>query len=143
MAYYGIEQYFWLKLIVLVSILGFSILFFDVIMRKILGLKKEKLFTNSHVNALHKKIDWIIRIIFIVAMIVGAIYNVSRQPMERFLILEPYAILLILTYITEMITAAMQWKYVADKKESILTICRLVFITVLLFILYTTDFFGL
>lgn len=143
MAYYGIDQYFWLKLIALVGIVALSIFLFDAIMRKILNLKREKLFSNTHINALHKKMDWIIRIIFIIAMIVGAIYNVSRQPMERVLILEPHVLLLLLTYITEMVTAVMQWKYVADKNESILTICRLIFITLLLFIIFTTDFFGL
>ncbi|WP_301107203.1 DUF4181 domain-containing protein [Sporosarcina sp.] len=77
MIYYGVESYFWLKLILLLVIIGLLFFSFSAIMRRILKVEKRKPFSNNHLNPLHKKIDWTIRITFIVAMIAGGFINIS------------------------------------------------------------------
>ena len=94
-------------------------------------------------NGLHKKIDWTIRIIFVVAIIVGGLINASRLPMNPILFLEPYFLVFALIFITEIITAVMEWKYEENRNAYIFTILQLVFIAILLLSIYITDAFGI
>ncbi|WP_162805708.1 DUF4181 domain-containing protein [Sporosarcina sp. PTS2304] len=144
MDYYGIEPYFWTKLFIVVIGLVIVITTFEIIMRKLLSLKRMKFFSNEQIlNPFHRKLDWMIRIFFIFMMIIGGIINVYRSPADRFIVLEPYVVLFFLTYTTESVTAYMQWKYAEDKNEMVLTLSRLGLLSILLFVLYLTDFFGL
>jgi len=143
MIYYGIESSFWLKFILLLVIVWLFFFSFSAIMRRIFNIEKKKPFSHNHLNPLHKKIDWTIRIIFIVAMIVGSIINISRQPLNSILYLEPYFLLLMLIIFTEIVRAVMEWKYADNRNAYILTVVQLAFITILLLSIFITDFFGL
>lgn len=142
MIYYGVESSFWLKLILLLVIIGLLIFSFSAIMRKVLKVEKKKPFSHNHLNALHKKIDWTIRIIFIVAMIVGYIINISRQPLNSILFFEPYFLLFMLIFLTEVVRAVIERKYADNRNAYILTIVELAFITILWLSIFITDFFG-
>lgn len=71
MFYYGVESSFWLKLFLLLVIVGLLLFSFNAIMRKALKVEKRRPILHNHLNPLHRKIDWTIRIIFIIAIIVG------------------------------------------------------------------------
>lgn len=142
MIYYGVESSFWLKLILLLVIIGLLFFSFSAIMRRILKVEKKKPFSHNHLNPLHKKIDWTIRITFIVAMIVGGIINISRQPLNSILFFEPYFLLFMLIFLTEVVRAVIEWKYADNRNAYILTIVELAFITILLLSIFITDFFG-
>ena len=113
---YGFESSFWPKLFLLLAIMGLSIFSFNTITRKILKVKKKNAFSYNHLNDLHKKIDWTIRITFVVAMIIGFIVNTSRLPLDPILFLEPYILLIMLIFLTEIVTAVMEWKYAKKQK---------------------------
>lgn len=116
---------------------------FERVMRKLLHLKKRKLFSYNYVNSRHKKIDWIIRGIFILAIIVGGVTNISRLPKEPIWFLEPYILLFVLIFTSEIVRAVMEWKYAEERNAYILTVLQLVLLTILLAAMYLTDFFGL
>ena len=143
MYFYGIESSFWPKFLLFMGIVVLLLVSFNTITRKILKVKRKKAFSHNHLNGLHKKIDWTIRITFVVAMIAGTIINISRLPLNPFLFLEPYFILIILVFLTEIVTAVMEWKYAENRNAYIFTILQLIFIAILLFSIYITDFFGL
>lgn len=94
-------------------------------------------------NEQHKKIDWTIRIVFVVAIIVGGIINASRLPLIPILFLEPYFLLFIVIFLTEIVTAFMEWKYAENRNAYIFTVLQLIFMAILLLSIYITDFFGL
>lgn len=100
------------------------------------------MFSYNHLNDRHKKIDWTIRIAFVVAIIVGGIINISRLPLDPILFLEPYFLLFMSIFLTELVTAVMEWKYAENGNAYIFTVLQLIFITILLLSIYITGFFG-
>ena len=143
MFFYGIESSFWLKFFLFLFVLWLVMFLFSRIVRRILKVEKKKMFSYNHLNERHKKIDWTIRIVFIVVMFVGAIINSSRFPLNPILFLEPYFLLIMLVFSTEIVTAVMEWKYAENRNAYIFTVLQLIFIAILLLSVFITDFFGL
>lgn len=143
MFFYGIEPSFWLKFFLFLFALWLVMFLFGRIVRRILKVEKKKMFSYNHLNERHKKIDWTIRIVFIVVMFVGAIINSSRFPLNPILFLEPYFLLIMLVFSTEIVTAVMEWKYAENRNAYIFTVLQLIFIAILLLSVFITDFFGL
>lgn len=140
--YYGVEPNFWLKLFLFLVIIGLMFFLFNIVMRKLLRVEKPKFFSYNHLNEKHKKLDWIIRITFIIVLLIGFIINNLRVPMERIWFLEPYFLLFIFIFATETARAYMQWKYDTNRNAYIFTISQIVFMIILLVSLFTTNFFG-
>ncbi|MFE8697609.1 DUF4181 domain-containing protein [Cytobacillus sp. FJAT-53684] len=139
---YGLEASFFLKLILLIAIIILVFVLFDIFMRKLLKVEKKKFFSYNHVNEKHKKIEWMIRITFVVILFGFYIYSMS-DPVGGFLYLQfvPIA-MLIFILVTETLRAFMEWKYAANKKAYIVTVSQLVFASILVISMFTTDFFG-
>lgn len=133
---------FGLKLFLLVLLIWFLFFLFGVVMRKLLKVERKKLFSHNHINEQHKKIDWTIRIVLIVAMIVGFIINTARFP-ETIFYLEVYFFLVILVFLTESVTAYMEWNYVENRNAYVFTLIQLAFTAIILLVVYATDAFGL
>ena len=139
---YGIGSDFWLELLFILAIILLFLFSFNAVMRKLLKVEKKKTFSYNHVNEKHSKIDWTIRITIIVLMTIGFIVNVSRLPMDSIWFFEPWFLLLMLIIGTEVARAIMEWKYAKNRNAHKLTIYQLIFIFILLFVLYWTNFFG-
>ena len=103
---YGIDQYFWLKLIFMIVILLLLFIIFELVMRQWLKVEKKR-FSHNHVNDKHSKIDWSIRIIFIAFIILGSIINANRDYTERIWFLEPWYLLFGLIILSEAVRALM------------------------------------
>ena len=141
--FYFIEPIFWLKLILAIVITALAFYIFGFLMRKWLKVEKKKLFSHNHVNDMHKKIDWMLRIIFIAFIIVGAFYNAERGFSDRIWFLEPWSLLIGLTILTEAVRAFMEWKYAANKNYYIFTLSQLAFGLLLVYTTISTNFFGM
>ena len=76
-------------------------------------------------------------------MIIGFIVNTTRLPLDPILFLEPYFSLIMLVFLTEIVTAVMEWKYAENRNAYIFTVLQLIYIAILLFSIYITDAFGL
>ena len=116
---------------------------FNIIMRKWLKVEESKLFSYNHVNEQHKKIDWTIKISFIVILSLGYFYNVARDLEEKVWYFETWFILYMFIIISGVVCAIMEWKYSENRKRYIFTISQLVFILIILGVIFTTEFFGL
>ncbi|SET71420.1 protein of unknown function [Oceanobacillus limi] len=140
---FGPDSEFWLKLFLLLG--GFLLLvyIFNSIMRKILNVKKKKLFSYNHLNDKHKKIDWTIRSIFIISIIFSYFYTITRDPMETVWYLEVWFLSFVFLTISELVRAYMEWKYVKNENDYLFTISELIFVVVAAYCMFTTDFFGL
>ncbi|MBG9810069.1 DUF4181 domain-containing protein [Priestia filamentosa] len=140
---YSIEPTFGLRFISLLAIILLLWISFNTIMRKWLKVKKKKLFSYNHVNEKHKKMDWTIRVITIVSILIGFIINISRDSTDWFWFLQSWVILFIFIVVSETVRAIMERKYAKNPNAYKLTISELLFVIILFFILFKTDFFGL
>ena len=57
--------------------------------------------------------------------------------------LQPWFIIFIFIVVSEMVRAAMERKYAENPNAYKLTISQIIFMLILFFALYKTDFFGL
>ncbi|MCY8235341.1 DUF4181 domain-containing protein [Priestia endophytica] len=140
---YSIEPNFGLRLISLLAIILLLWFLFNTIMRKWLKVERKKLFSYNHVNEKHKKMDWTIRIITIASILLGFIINMSRDSTDWFWFLQSWAVLFIFIVVSETVRAVMERKYAKNPNAYKLTISELLFVLILFFILFKTDFFGL
>ncbi|WP_124052247.1 DUF4181 domain-containing protein [Priestia endophytica] len=140
---YSAEPNFGLKFISLLAIILLLWISFNTIMRKWLKVERKKLFSYNHVNEKHKKMDWTIRIITIASILLGFIINMSRDSTDWFWFLQSWAVLFIFIVVSETVRAVMERKYAKNPNTYKLTISELLFVLILFFILFKTDFFGL
>ena len=134
---------FFTSLILILSIFGLVLFIMNKFLRKWLNVEKKEFFSNQFVNKKHKKIDWTIRITFIVVMLVGFFFNVSENPSKHIWFLQPYILLFGLIFVTELVRIVMEKRYAANKNDYIFTSVQLVVISLFIIALFSTDFFGL
>lgn len=140
---YGLGPKFWLELFLLLTILLLLLVSFNAVMSKLLKVEKKKLFSNNFVNEKHSKIDWKLRITFIVVLLSGHFVNITRDPMDWIWFYEPWFLMMVFVFTTEVARAIMEYKYAENRNDYKLTISHLVFISVLFFALFWSDFFGI
>lgn len=139
---YGIDSTVWLKLFLLLAIIFLLLGIFNITMRRILRVERPKFFSYNHVNERHKKIDWIIRGICIVVIVIGTFINLVRVPQEPILFLEPGIVVIIFAFIAGAVRAVMERRYAKNPNAYLYTASQLAFVAVLVVSLYTTDFWG-
>ncbi|ASF39079.1 hypothetical protein CEH05_08110 [Halobacillus halophilus] len=140
---YGLEPTFWLRLVVVISIFLLLLVSFNVIISRWLKMERKKLFSYNHVNEKHEKIDWIIRVIAILSILLGYFINSTRGPTNWYWFLQPWFILAIFIVVSEVFRAFMEHKYAENPNAYKVTICNMVFTLILFFTLVKTEFWGL
>lgn len=131
------------SLILISSIFGLVLFFINKFLRKWLNVEKKEFFSNNFVNQKHKKIDWTIRISFIVVVLFGFFVNVSEDPSSHIWLLQPHILMFGLIVVTELVRIVMEKRYAANKNDYIFTTVQLVVISMFLLAVFSTDFFGL
>lgn len=139
---YGLEPIFWPKFLLILAVLLSLIIGFEVIMTKYLKLDKRKPFSYNHVNGKHKKIDWLIRIVFIISLFITS-FILKRNPEISNWNIKTEFLIIIFLIISEATRAFMEWKYGENPKTYILTISRLLFISILIWVTLYLDLFKL
>ncbi|PKH09747.1 DUF4181 domain-containing protein [Planomicrobium sp. MB-3u-38] len=140
---YEVEPFFWLKLLLLLTICFLLITIFNAILRRWLGVEKAKVFSHNYVNDKHKKIDWNLRLLFIIMIVLGGFINIVLIPGEAYFFLQPWFLLFGLVFTSEIIRAVMERRYAKNPNAYIFTICQSAFMLVLLIVVFATDFFGI
>lgn len=139
---YGVESMVWRKIFLIIGILSLLLFIFDFLMRKYLNLEKGKIFSHNHVNEKHKKIDWIIRISYLIIILMTQLF-IIRSNRETIWYLQIWFIMFVYLTTSEMVKAFMEWKYAENRKKYIFTISKLIFTLILLWILFSTNFLNL
>lgn len=133
----------WLDLIIYLLIFIVLIYVFDRIMIRVLGIPKTEKKLYDHAKMAHRKVDWILRLVFIIMIILGAIININRDPLPAIFILEPFSLLFILIYVSELCKAYFQWKYERERNTYKASLYRLLLVTIFLaFLLNKIGFFN-
>lgn len=107
---YGMTPEFWSELIIILLIVIFLMSIIPALIRYKMGADKNKWFSYNHINKLHKKIDWTLRIIFLISVLLSAIY-LYEQP----LLISLIFIFFILSQI--IVQAYVEWKFSDNKKN--------------------------
>lgn len=114
---------FWLRfaLIVLIVIVLISVVKF--FLRKILNIEKEKrgIFSYNHINKLHRKIDWGLRITSMITLFI-LFYLSSYQDASIYLLVFALVVFNLFDYV---VRAFFELKYTQNPKQSILTISEM------------------
>ena len=137
------------KLIIILISLVLVLYIFNYIIRKLLGVETKKWFSYNHINERHKKLDWYVRIAFIILLIFFYFLTLSNTGIlnHQYLYLLPGISAFIFLIISELLRAFMEWKYAENKKAYIATIIELCFalcfaISITIWII-TTYFSGI
>ena len=139
---YALESIFWIKLIVFMGILSLITFVFNTVMRRYLKVEKRKAFSYNHVNEKHKKIDWIIRISFVIILTTTHFF-IARNLNESIWYFENWFLLLVFIVVSEMVRIFMEWKYTENRKAYIFTISQLIFTLTILVVIFSSNFFNL
>ncbi len=134
---------FWLKFILIISILGLALYFSNKALRKWLKVEKKSMFSYNHVNDTHRKIDWTIRISFMLLLIISLFINIERIHLEPLWYLQTYTIMFVFIIVTETARAVMEKRYAENKNDYLFTLFQLGFIIVFSLSLFFTNFFWL
>ena len=127
-----------------ISIYALVIFLFNAAMRKLLNVKRKKLFSYHHLNENHKKIDWMIRITFLILIVVGGFYNTfTLGPEEKVWYLESYSLLYAFVLVSETVRAVFEKRHSDNPNDYKFTLSQLTFLTITLLLIYTTEFFGI
>ncbi|MDL4839448.1 DUF4181 domain-containing protein [Aquibacillus rhizosphaerae] len=140
---YGLEPAFWLKLVMLIVIVLLLWVSLNTIMRKWLHVERQKFFSYNHVNEKHKNIDWVIRITTMISILIGYGINITREVSNWYWFLQPWFILIIYVIASQISRAVMERKYAQNPNAYKVTISEILFLLILYFMLFKTDFLGL
>lgn len=102
-----------------------------------------KWFSNNYVNEIHKKLDWSVRIIFIILFLISNYYTFTNESTGTYFNLIPWFVLIILLILSELLRAFMEWKYAENKRDYIATIAELLLGISIVILLILTNFFSL
>lgn len=131
---------FWLKVGISIFILFLLISGVNFFLRKVFKIEKEKksVFSYNHINDLHKKVDWSIRIgSMIVSLVIIYLVIFKEFPVTLYLIL----IVLLITA-DFLVRAIFEWKYSQNPKQAILTISEMTLIIIAFIAVFQFDIFN-
>ncbi|KMK75157.1 DUF4181 domain-containing protein [Alkalihalobacillus pseudalcaliphilus] len=112
---------------------------FHWLMKKWLRVERG-FFSEKHVNEKHKKIESRIRVFFIISMLFVLVLNISLGEDEQMWTVEPLFIFALFIIVIEGFRARIEWRYTSNRNEALFTLCRLLFLLVIIGSLLLTSF---
>ncbi|WP_438297903.1 DUF4181 domain-containing protein [Sporosarcina sp. FA15] len=135
MGYPGMPPGFWIELIKILSVVILLVGVIPAVFRYRMGASKKKWFSYNHINEFHKKVDWTLRIVFAISLIISGILFIS-QPFITYIVLGFFT----LTQIG--VQAYIEWRFSDNKKDFQVSLIQLTltFITLFGFIFWLEYF---
>ncbi|MDI2588447.1 DUF4181 domain-containing protein [Psychrobacillus sp. NEAU-3TGS] len=115
---------------------------FNRIMAKVLKVEKKRIFSNNYVNELHKKLDWILLIAFIIVFIVFNMGKIEYPQLAN----NPWyflGVLSIIFVLGQLVRVFMEWKYATNRRDYLYTLSEMLFMVIIIFTFAQTNFLGL
>ena len=134
---------FLIKLIVFLISIVLVLIIFNYAVRKLLGVDRRKWFSYNHINERHKRLDWSVRIVFVIYLFFVFLYTANNIEVGTPWYFQTWFIVIIFLIISELIRAFIEWKYVENKKAFIATFLELCFAISIIILTITTNFFGI
>ncbi|WP_273833944.1 DUF4181 domain-containing protein [Guptibacillus sedimenti] len=134
---------FWITVILVLSAFCLGLYYLNKALRKWLKVEKKSMFSYNHVNGTHRKIDWAIRISFMLLLISSLFINIERIPLEPLWYLQTHIIMFVFIIVLETARAIMEKLYAENKNDYLFTLFQLGIIVAFLLSLFRTNFFWL
>lgn len=133
-----------IRIKLVIFLVGYLVLtfVFRYFMRNYLKIEKRKGFFRKHVNDRHKNVEHILTII-VIALFIGAYFYETRTANGTGRFFLNGIILVGSVIVLNIVQAFMEWKYLENRKEYILTLSELIFAITLLGIAFASNLFGL
>ncbi|UOQ86556.1 DUF4181 domain-containing protein [Gracilibacillus salinarum] len=106
-------------------------------------LNVEKLPPNQHLNKQHEQLDWTIRIITIMVIVFGFLFNKTREYGDTIWWLQPWIPLAVGALIGATAKAYMEWKYAENPRQYVATISELCLAVVSVIGIIAVGYFDL
>ena len=131
MGYPGMPLGFWVELIIILSVVILLVGVIPAVFRYRMGAGKKKWLSYNHINKFHKKVDWTLRIVFVISVIISAILF-NSQPFITYIIFGIF----ILTQIG--VQAYIEWRFSVNRKDFQVSLIQLTltFVTLLGFVFW-------
>ncbi|MFJ7935627.1 DUF4181 domain-containing protein [Sporosarcina sp. NPDC096371] len=126
---------FWPKFILFAAIVIAINASIQLLVRKLLNVEKKKSFLRTHVNHLHRGIDWGIWIVTVIGT-AASFYLIFSKDYSLYLYL---VVLLCFNITSDIVRAFFEWKYSETPKHSILTISEMIYITIVVVVIIQFD----
>lgn len=119
--------------LMLILVLWLLIFTFDSLMSKYLKVENPDFFSYNYINEKHKKIVWILRIVFLIAVVFLSYYApINIFGYEIYSNYIPAIIIMVFWMISDSIKAFMEWKYSDNRRDYIFTLSKLAFFLVIM-----------
>ncbi|MGN7410869.1 DUF4181 domain-containing protein [Sporosarcina sp. SAFN-010] len=107
---YGMPPGFWTEFIIIILIIILLVGIIPAVFRYKMRADKKKWFSYNHINKFHKKIDWTLRIVYMISLIVSAIFFYTK-PLLISIILAVF----VLSQIS--VQAFIEWKFSENRRN--------------------------
>ncbi|MBM7836906.1 Ca2+/Na+ antiporter [Alkalihalobacillus xiaoxiensis] len=134
---YVSEQNFWGPFLLIMLVFLLLLWIFNWVTRKLLKVEKKPLFSYNHITEKHKKVDWTIRITFIVSVFVNVFITVSIPGWP----VQPGVLIIIFIIVLEIARAVFEKKYAENENDYKFTLYQLGFIVLLFSIILFSGVF--
>ncbi|MER2192240.1 MAG: DUF4181 domain-containing protein [Solibacillus sp.] len=123
--------------------LALLLIIFNYTVRKLLGVGRKKPFSYHHMNQKHKKLDWSVRIVFIIIAVFIHLSTENNTEFDTPWYFQIWFITVIFLIVSELLRAFMEWKYAENRKAFLATILELLLVISIIILTITTNFFGI
>ena len=113
--------------------------FIQWLLRRFLKVERKKFFSYNYVNDLHKKMDRVLRTIVLISSLIAIFFTASNEYSPN----DILVFLLFFNLIPGIGTFFFEWKYSPTRKQSILTICEIVYIVIVVVTIIEFDLLDL
>jgi hypothetical protein len=137
------QDNFFAMLLLLMTCVALAIFVFEYSMGKLLQVERGKWFSYNHVNELHGKIDWAIRIAFVIFIAAAFMYDGYTGKFIPLWPFEPWSVFFLFLVISESVRAYMEWKYAENPRTYLVTFSTMLFSLFIMLLFIRTGFFGL
>jgi len=122
----GMPPGFWVELIKILLVVILLVGFIPAVFRYRMGASKNKWFSNNYINKFHEKVDWTLRIVIVISLIISAILF-NSQLLITYIILG-FGILTQIGF-----QAYVEWRFSDNRKDFQVSLIQLKLTVVTLF----------
>jgi len=132
-----------LRLILTAVLIILAILLFSLVIRRMMGVRQRKWFSDDYINERHRKLEWRVRMGFVVILILDAVILFATGAVEDPpWYLEIWWLVFVSVAVLDLLRAYMEYRFVDDRKAMAATLLESIFDVVLLIGAITTGFYG-
>ena len=132
-----------LRIILTAVLIILAIALFSLVIRRMIGVRQRKWFSYDHINERHRKLEWRVRIGFVIIILLNTVIVFATGAVEDPpWYMEVWWLIFVFVVVTELLRAYMEYRFVDDRKAMAATLFEVIFGTVLLGSAIATGFYG-